>query len=74
MNSIRSQSGTDFGRYLSAFSSEFQYSRFIIQYSNPAFEDDVAALASWKIASHVEVPLKKEKNGNGGGNDDPPKP
>lgn len=25
-----------------------------------AFEDDVAALASWKSASHVEVPPKKK--------------
>lgn len=41
------------------------------------FEGDVAALASWKSASHVEAPPKKKKKPDPeGGNDDgdPPMP
>ena len=39
------------------------------------FAYDIAALASWKSASHVEnPPKKKKKDGNGIDDGDPPTP
>ena len=59
----RSASGTP------VIGSAVQYSKFKIGFSRKrtagyiienVFENDVAALASWKSASHVEVPPKKK--------------